>query len=380
MLAEKVRLTADRSSGGISIHEIRCSAEETNLVSYVEEVVVDRSAMVTAYEKVTSLKVSGEEHATKLALYREYLTSFELTQQNASLYAEEMNSYYETTKQEIVSTTTFKPQTSITLDENLIFNVYIPADAALVNFTLDGVAYSDPTAIEGEPALIGEKEYYRIAIMLDAKEAAREIPLIVTLNLNGNIVSGKYNLGVVKYAQALIKTGTDVEKQLICDILSYIKSAYVYFGTENETTFAKIDAILGENYDANNAPVIEGSATPETNGLKSVAFSLDETPSMTFALADGADASKYAFFIGGKQVKTVTSEDGKYIEIDVYAYELCETVTYTYTTDDGVLSGSFHINAYYEWSKTQNNENLVNLVARFWKYLQSARDYRNSLM
>ena len=95
---------------------------------------------------------------------------------------------------------------------------------------------------------------------------------------------------------------------------------------------------------------------------------------MRFYLADGADASKYAFFIDGTRVKTETSADGKYIDIDVYAYALCETVTYTI---DGVESGSFHINAYYEWSKTQNNENLVNLTARFWRYLQSARDYRD---
>jgi hypothetical protein len=104
---------------------------------------------------------------------------------------------------------------------------------------------------------------------------------------------------------------------------------------------------------------------------------LDGTPAMRFYLADGADASKYAFFIDGTRVKTETSADGKYIDIDVYAYALCETVTYTI---DGVESGSFHIRAYYEWSKTQNNENLVNLTARFWKYLQSARDYRDSVV
>ena len=373
--AEKLRISAKSVSGqGITFNEIRCTGYDAL------DTVVDRSAMVEVYEKIATLKVADGAHATKLALFRDYLTASSLTAEKAALSTTEMNTYYETVKKEIVSTTDFKPQTSITLDENLIFNVYIPVDAALVSFTLDGVAYNDPTAIEGEPALIGEKEYYRIAIMLDAKEAAREIPLTVTLNLGGNIVNGKYSLGVIKYAQSLIKTGNDVEKRLICDILSYIKAAYLYFEREDATAFAKIDAILGDNYDANNAPAIEGSATPETNGLKSVAFNLDETPSMTFALEDGADASKYVFFINGRRVNTVVSEDGKYIEIDVYAYQLCETVTYTYTTEDGVLSGSFHINAYYEWAKTQNSDNLVNLVARFWKYLQSARDYRNSLM
>ena len=140
---------------------------------------------------------------------------------------------------------------------------------------------------------------------------------------------------------------------------------------------SRIDAILGENYDANNAPAVEGSATVEAVGLKSATFVLDGTPAMRFYLADGADASEYAFFINGIRVKTETSADGKYIDIDVYAYALCETVTYTI---DGAESGSFHIRAYYEWSKTQNNENLVNLTARFWKYLQSARDFRDSVV
>ncbi|MBQ3015533.1 MAG: glycoside hydrolase N-terminal domain-containing protein [Clostridia bacterium] len=372
--AEKIRMSATSVSGkGITFTEIRCTGYE------MLNVCVDRSAMIEAYEKVASLKVSGEEHSAKLELFREYLTDYKVSEENATTYAEEMNAYYETTKN-IVSSIDFALKTSITLDENIILNVYVPAVSTLVKFTLDGVEYSDLNAIRDTKVLIGEKEYYRIQIMLSAKAAAKDIPFVVTLNHNGNNVSGRYTLGVVKYAQALIETGSSVEKQLIKDVLSYIKAAYVYFGIEDDVAFAKIDALLGEQYDASNAPVVEGNTTHETNGLKSVTFLLDETPSMRFTLEDGADASKYAFFINGRPVKTVISEDGKSIDMDVYAYQLCETVTYTYTSDEGVVSGSFHINAYYEWSKTQNNEKLVNVVARFWKYLQSARAYRESVV
>jgi hypothetical protein len=116
--------------------------------------------------------------------------------------------------------------------------------------------------------------------------------------------------------------------------------------------------------------------------MKSVTFVLDGTPSMRFYLADGADASKYAFFIGGNRVKTEASADGKYIDIDVYAYALCETVTYTV---DGVESGSFHINAYYTYVSGSSytgadKAELVTLTECFWRYLQSARDYRNSVV
>ena len=62
--------------------------------------------------------------------------------------------------------------------------------------------------------------------------------------------------------------------------------------------------------------------------------------------------------------------------MDVYAYAMCETFTYFI---DGKECGSYHIAAYFEWAKTQNNEKLETLVERFWKYCQSARDFKNSV-
>ena len=201
--------------------------------------------------------------------------------------------------------------------------------------------------------------------------------LEANVNLGEKTATGTFTFGITKYAEKILSNGSNVEKMLVKDVLSYIRATYVYFGINDLDTIAKINAILGDAYDANNAPAVDGSATAETSGLKSATFVLDGTPAMRFYLADGADASKYEFFIDGTRVKTETSEDGKYIDMDVYAYALCETVTYTV---DGTEAGSFHINAYYEWSKTQNNDNLTNLVARFWKYCQSARDYKNSIV
>ena len=269
----------------------------------------------------------------------------------------------------------FVPKMSLTLDRDLILNIYVPAKSFLNSFTLDGVEYADLAA--PEKVTLGDAEYYLVKISLDAKSAARDIVLRVNVNIGDKTATGTFTFGIIKYAEKILADGSDVEKTLVRDVLSYVRAAYAYFKTEDADTVSRINAILGENYDASNAPAIEGSATATTSGLKSATFSLDGTPAMRFYLADGADASKYAFFIDGTRVKTETSADGTYIDIDVYAYALCETVTYTI---DGVESGSFHINTYYEWSKTQNNENLVNLVARFWKYLQSARAYRDSVV
>ena len=269
----------------------------------------------------------------------------------------------------------FVPKMSLTLDRDLILNVYVPAKDFLAGFTLDGVDYTDLAVLK--KVTLGAENYYLVSISLDAKSAARDVVLRANVTLGEKSAVGTFKFGIIKYAEKILADGSDVEKTLVKDVLSYVRAAYAYFGTNDAQTVSRINAILGDNYDANNAPAVEGSATAETEGLKSATFSLDGTPAMRFYLADGADASKYAFFIDGTRVKTETSADGKYIDIDVYAYALCETVTYTI---DGVESGSFHIRAYYEWSKTQNNENLVNLTARFWKYLQSARDYRDSVV
>ncbi|MBQ3017127.1 MAG: glycoside hydrolase N-terminal domain-containing protein [Clostridia bacterium] len=268
----------------------------------------------------------------------------------------------------------FVPKMSLTLDRDLILNVYVPQKTYLNGFILDGKAQSEynvkTVTLEGE-------NYYLVSIPLSAKEAAREITLKVNLTVGEKTATGTFTFSVIKYAEKVLSGGAETEKILVKDVLSYVRSAYAYFKTNDAEAIAKINAILGDTYDENNAPTIDGSATAETNGLKSATFVLDGTPAMRFYLADGADASKYEFFIDGTRVKTETSEDGKYIDIDVYAYALCETVAYTV---DGTEAGSFHINAYYEWSKTQNNDNLTNLVARFWKYCQSARDYKNSVV
>ena len=162
-------------------------------------------------------------------------------------------------------------------------------------------------------------------------------------------------------------------------MLQYIRAAYAYFGTADEEQLAKIDTLLGEYA---SKPTVEGSAADETTGLKSATLVLSGKPSIRFYLADGADASKYKFFIDGKQVATEVAEDGSYVDIDVYAYALCETVTYTV---DGETGGSFHINAYYTYVSgdkytAADKAELVALTESFWRYLQSARAYRDSVV
>ena len=268
----------------------------------------------------------------------------------------------------------FVPRASITLGSELVFNIYVPKHANLTALELDGevLNISELTEKDG---------YYHLTVDLAAKTAARDISLVATLTADGKTMRGIFTFSIPKYAEQILGDGAigDTEKTLVKDVLAYIRAAYAYFGTNDTSAIGKINSMIGEDY--SNKPTIEGSNTAETTGLKSATFVLDGKPSMRFYLADGAYASDYVFYIGGTRVNTVTSPDGKYIDIDVYAYALCETVTYTVK---GANAGSFHINAYYTYVSgdkytEDDKEELVALTECFWRYLQSARDYKSSL-
>ena len=218
-----------------------------------------------------------------------------------------------------------------------------------------------------------------ISVALSPKEAGRDVVLKANLTVGEKSVSATFTFGIVKYAEKIINDGSDIEKTLVCDVLSYIRAAYAYFETEDANIVAKINAVLGKNYDENNAPALNGSTVAPTEGLESVTFVLDAEPTIRFYLASGVDATAYKFYIDGVKVNTVSgvNSNGTYIDIDTYAYAVSKTLTYTIYDFE---AGSFNIAAYYEWAKMQNNDALVTLVARFIKYSESAEAYRCSVV
>ena len=270
----------------------------------------------------------------------------------------------------------YLPKMSITLDRNLILNVYIPTSGTQ-KFTLDGVKYENLTELSESIEEIDGNSYYRVSLPLDAKEAAKEIKFVATVDFDTKTSCGTFTFSIPEYAKSVIETSgaNAAEVTLVKDVLAYVRAAYAYFGTDDAEAIESINSVIGESY--SSAPVVEGSTNSEINGFANVTFVLDGTPAMRFYLPENADASEYAFFIGVDRVKTESDANGTYIDIDVYAYALCETVI---CKINGEEQGSFHINAYYEWTKGQNNDGLVNITASFWRYLQSARAYRDSVL
>jgi len=267
----------------------------------------------------------------------------------------------------------FVPKASITLGSELVFNIYVPANANLTALALDGAAT--------DIGALAEKDgYYLLTVNLGAREAARSIKLTATLTVDGKVMRGTFTFSTVKYAEKLLADANALseEKTLVKDVLSYIRAAYAYFGTTDAEAMAKIDELLGENYDESSAPVMNGSAEKPTLGITAVTYDLTAKPALRFYLAEGFSASDFTFSINGSAVSAEEGSDanGKYVEVKLYAYELSETVDYTVNGE----SDSCHIQCYYEWAKTENNDNLVKLVERFAKYCESAAAYRESVI
>ena len=268
---------------------------------------------------------------------------------------------------------TFTPKMSLTLDERLVINVYVPKEL-LVKFSLGGKNYTDLSALAECETEIDGKLYYLISTPIDAADGMDALTLVATVMKDGVTASAKFTFSIPKYALKALDNGTDGEKQLVKDILSYVKAAYAYFEPANTKVLADIDAIIGADYDINNPYVPEGS-TEAPQGFKSATFSLTSTPAVKFYLTADVNENGYSFKIKGRTIPyTVdTDSDGKYVKLDVYAYSMCETVDCYY---NGASIGSYSISAYYNWAKTQNNSALLTLVERFSKYCKTSAVYR----
>lgn len=204
------------------------------------------------------------------------------------------------------------------------------------------------------------------------------------MNNGGETVYGNWTVSIVKYAKLVLndENSTEVEKTLVKDILSYVRSAYVYFECANaQSVKSQIDAVIGENYDSTSLPT-DMEAAEVGGGFDSATFRLDAKPSFIFYPETDAegnlvyDNAAYRFTQNGKTLeKEIGTVDGRtYIKISTYAYEIADNISYS--IDGTEISGEFNIKAYYEFAKTQNDEALVSIVERLWKYSQSAKAYK----
>ena len=268
-----------------------------------------------------------------------------------------------------VADVVYAPKMSITLATEFVMNVYVPVNYTQ-KFTFNGVTYDSANAFGGKVTTLDDGcDYYVISVALGSSEAASEIKLVASVNASGTDATATFTFSIPKYAAKVIAGGNDVEKTLAKDVLAYIKAAYEYFTEHNdkaeiERVAALVDSIIGD-YKA--VPVSSG-ATNTVAPVVSVTLNLSAKPTIRFYVTNTA----VEFYANGKKLNTVTGVDatyGAYVELDVYAYALCEAITYA--------GGSYHISSFVNGAKGTAHETLVNA---FVKYVESAADYRNSVV
>ncbi len=261
---------------------------------------------------------------------------------------------------------------SITLGSELVLNVFVSVNGTQ-NFTLNGKTYDSNNSFGGNVISLEDgNEYYRISIALGSSEAAMDIKLAATVEAMENNFKATYTLSIPEYASKVISDSesTDIEKTLANDVLFYVREAYKYFTYHNdskeiERVIALVDSIIGEDY--KGVPVSSGD-TNTVAPVTSVTLNLDAKPAIRFYVTD----TSVEFYANGKKLNTVsgTDENGTYVELDVYAYALSETITYG-------NGGSYHVSSFIEGAAGTNYEALVKA---FVKYTESAAAYRNSVI
>ena len=268
------------------------------------------------------------------------------------------------------SFTEYAPKMSITLHSQLIMNVYIPVEST-EKFTFNGAVYENLSAIADKVVTLDDgKDYYHFSVALASASAAENVKLTATVRGGDKTATANYTFSIPKYAQKLIVGGNEIEKTLGYDVLAYIKAAYEYFdsfNTDEEITRVTdlIDSIIGE-YKA--VPVSSG-VTNTVAPVTSVTLNLSEKPTIRFYVTD----TSVCFYANGVKLSTVKGVDathGAYVELNVYAFALAETITYG-------NGGSYHVSDFVNGAKGTDHEALVNA---FVKYVESAAAYRNSVV
>ena len=241
--AEKIRLSANALEGRIiTFTEIRCSGYEMIGIS------VDRSAMIEAYENVAALRVSGDEHRTKLALFREYLTDLKLTEENATLYSEAMDTYYNGYSHCVLTLS----DAGVTTDlGNPIKGYTLPVGNAWVSPT--GTVYAGGAAI---PDLTEDTTYYALkSTLLDGAAIRTNSPtgLRFTMTVDENLIgvlktnSVAFTVGILIYPTDQLGVGTLTrETDGVIDLCSHLSGVNPIDGVY--TMFGSITNIRQQNF------------------------------------------------------------------------------------------------------------------------------------
>ena len=262
----------------------------------------------------------------------------------------------------------YSPKMSISLESQIKLNVYIPVENTQ-KFTFSGEKYENLSVLERKS--VDGNEYYIVSISLPAASAAKDVKLVATVKMGDSTANVTFTFSIPKYAVKVLNNSaaSDIEKTLAKDVLGYVKAAYNYFvNFNNEAEITRVNTLIESIIGKYEGTPVSSGVTNTAAPVTAVTLSLDEKPAIRFYVTDNS----VKFYAGGRRLDTVTGTDdkGDYVELDVYAYALAETVTY----GDG---GSYHISNFLSGAVGTSHETLVKC---FVKYVESAADYRASVI
>ena len=267
----------------------------------------------------------------------------------------------------------YKIKTSVTLYSNFVYNIYIPV-ANVNGFTVNGMAMDYTTEV------IDNVEYYVVKVDLAAGETLADIKLCVTLKSGDTTVDANWTLNVYNYTKAVLGGDyNETTKTLMKDMLVYASAAHTYFENTEAVAekLAEIKNLLGDY--AAEMPTGEAKAPADKTYFTDVAVYLGEVPSFRFYLASGYTAADFTFKVGNRTVDVIASDDGKYVEIVMYAYMMLDDVTFTVKSNGE--TGTYNLYSYLDYAKNVvKDANLVAIVEALAKYSVSAKAYRNSVI
>lgn len=278
---------------------------------------------------------------------------------------------------EAVDTEAFKNQVfqNMTLDTNVVLNLYIPAQENVYEVVLDGNQY---LLDKNNKMTIGGKEYYVLSIEKAPKYGNAQANVVVYFENGDNVA---LPISVAYYAKALFALdGTNnayvADSQAMMKyVLTYIREvAAAMLGTDEETIFAD----LGDYYADINLPVTEEvkDATAIKTYVTDAALNLDAYAGFAFKVAAGFVGTIRVELPGVPAVEKTYEEAAGENEVivlaDVPAYLFRGTVTITVTPAEGeVAVGEFNLATY-----VNALENKFQFVRAFYSYTVEAANYK----
>ena len=241
---------------------------------------------------------------------------------------------------------------NLTLTANFNYNIYLPADASVVKrVTLNGkeFALSATVTIDGV-------SYYVISYTdITPRDAMQDITAVIHAEAaDGTTFEKSVTLSIFGYAQKILTTDASAEaKQLIVDMLAYIRAAYCYFTPAAERDTARVDALLEGRTPSTPTYGAAVSSGDLVKVLYGASLSLDGTPAFAFRVRDDF-RGKLTISYQNDNGDTVSADfdytagGNTYVLCKMSARDMRKTLTLTATDAEGTLlaSGSYNLDTY----------------------------------